>query len=1588
MKKLFNYIFASILLVSSVIALGHFIRPERKQSISADAKYQNLSSADVYLSRVNYTINSDTKLNIGTAYEEGIVAETHANKDLPCYTIVGIKESAYEKVMANPYISLPTLVSTSGKVSGYIVGIGFYNTAHDSVNGFAPSTSRGAFQCISEIDGEGKSFYIADTEINSYIKGIAIPKIYKYISYSAFFANTTIEEIRFESHNNLINLGNSTFANTTNLKSVSTYRDGELFKNSSLPISINQIPSQSFNNSGLETFTIYNGVSVLEGAFSGCKNLKNVNFSVSSSPLLVSEDDPITIQNDAFASCESLSSINMPYGTTTIGRKAFKNCYGLKLIEIPETVVSIGYDAFYLDNYVVGEDNIDKNLSAVKNSRSIILKGNHDTISLQYPFKDNLSFDFAPAFGSENNTMCTSLFIESNNESYQNTITNKINSLDPSHTYYVVVGTKNDISLYVQDPVSGNDVQYDPTRGAGASVKTSYYPQEAITLLHTPVVSGLTVKVDGEDIPLDLTGYVFDGWYINGNPALKVENGVKANYGGWEIVAMYKLQEFDFNVVDGSSVSTYTSKYGETIGDVLLQNYNEDKLDPEALDFVGFYSDAPLTTLLDKSKTITSNTTVYFGRKSLGEIFDLTFDKTANSYTINSVKFNNITRVYIPKTYNNVNITKLSANLFIGNKTLEYVFFDLNSEVVEIGNYAFQGCNNLKYFEIPSKCSDNFNTKHIVDNTPNLTKVVILGSIIEGSRTSAPILPSLSNPNAKVYIAYNDSSVDAYSNSVYKTANTISVAIYHNPIGTVANTAPSISANSTVFVLFPNHFFTLEEQEITGHHFTGWGVYNSDFINSKNQSLTSKTYTYDDVNNVKYLNASNECNYTLLIKANYICKFSTEVINLDTDYFSIVTGWNQDYVDIYKGSTALADIPRYVLDNNGITRPVTQIANLGVEKDNDDTKISGNINKVLIHNNIISILNGAFINLESLNTVEFEKSSVLKDIGDKAFQNTGITSFVCDTTNLNRLTSYSFADTKKMKVFSLPNAPIQLIQDGVFINSGITSFEFPVSLAKIDGAAFNNTKNLTQVVIPENSALWYIGESAFEESAISSIQLENVNYDLCINSRAFAKTSNLKSINLSVKDANTLTMYDYVFYDSGLVSLTLPSNVEFVSDIRSALLGANLIESIIVEETGIKKIYDHEIDKVGHDNIIYSISGDDMIIEYIPTNYRGALKINSKVKTLKYTDELFRYLPYVQSITASYEDDYNYFVKDNCIYLLDKNTMQDATLLFVSNSIKDNRFVVPASITTTIEKDIYIVNNIEKYALNSNEHIRILSFDKEFVPTNMNGISAIDNIHSNVEVVEISSKIDYITEDNFVNFKNLKTIRVLNEAKDRESKTLIQLYNTTLDKAFNTIPMFIVPDTEKNIYATLSGWEDVVVDSKITINFVTNGGAEMSAIRVDFDSVPNLQTPIKTGYDFINWYIDEELTIPYSSQGTLSNLTLYAGYNVHEYTYTYMVGDEVFYTQKVPYDSLPSGPDKTPTMKGKVFVKWTTKDGVEYDLTKSKASSDVVLFAEFETDSKFVMKIILICAAVLVVVIVVTTIIIKSVRKKRAKKNY
>ena len=77
-------------------------------------------------------------------------------------------------------------------------------------------------------------------------------------------------------------------------------------------------------------------VSIEDNAFDGCSSLTSVEIP----------NSVTSIGNGAFHYCSSLTSVEIPNSVTSIGNGAFHYCSSLTSVEIPNSVTSIGNGAF------------------------------------------------------------------------------------------------------------------------------------------------------------------------------------------------------------------------------------------------------------------------------------------------------------------------------------------------------------------------------------------------------------------------------------------------------------------------------------------------------------------------------------------------------------------------------------------------------------------------------------------------------------------------------------------------------------------------------------------------------------------------------------------------------------------------------------------------------------------------------------------------------------------------------------------------------------------------------------------------------------------------------------------------------------------------------------------------------------------------------------------------------------------------------------------------------------------------------------------------------------------------------------------
>ena len=102
------------------------------------------------------------------------------------------------------------------------------------------------------------------------------------------------------------------------------------------------------------------------------------------------------------------------------------------------------------------------------------------------------------------------------------------------------------------------------------------------------------------------------------------------------------------------------------------------------------------------------------------------------------------------------------------------------------------------------------------------------------------------------------------------------------------------------------------------------------------------------------------------------------------------------------------------------------------------------------------------------------------------------------------------------------------------------------------------------------------------------------------------------------------------------------------------------------------------------------------------------------------------------------------------------------------------------------------------------------------------------------------------------------------------------------DEAFNTGYTFTtMPAENLTLYAKWS-------PNLYQVNFETNGGQMITPQMIGYDQSITLANPIRTGYTFVGWYTDPELTEPFNFGSMPANdLTVYAKWSINQYTISF-----------------------------------------------------------------------------------------------------
>lgn len=138
--------------------------------------------------------------------------------------------------------------------------------------------------------------------------------------------------------------------------------------------------------------------------------------------------------------------------------------------------------------------------------------------------------------------------------------------------------------------------------------------------------------------------------------------------------------------------------------------------------------------------------------------------------------------------------------------------------------------------------------------------------------------------------------------------------------------------------------------------------------------------------------------------------------------------------------------------------------------------------------------------------------------------------------------------------------------------------------------------------------------------------------------------------------------------------------------------------------------------------------------------------------------------------------------------------------------------------------------------------------------------------------------------------------------------------------------------------------------NQYTISFEENGGTDVGDITQNFGtSVQTPQQPTKLGYTFVAWYSNSELTSYYSfTTMPASNITLYARWNINQYTISFEENGGTNVTNITQnFDTNISEP-LPPTKVGFTFSGWYADSGLTQSYAFSKMqAANITLYAKW-----------------------------------------
>ena len=823
----------------------------------------------------------------------------------------------------------------------------------------------------------------------------------------------------------IVEAENKSFDSRDNCNAVITKGSNMLVvgcKNTIIPNSVTSIWKRAFlGRTSLTNITIPNSVtSIEEYAFYNCSNLTSITIG----------NSVTRIGNYAFEYCSNLSSITIPNSVESIGNDAFSYCSSLTSVVIPNSVMSIGEGAFW----------INENLTKVTIHGTRIMFGNWafagcnklesvESYDINPLTIDETVFGVVDDEGNYTGFTNASLYVRKGYES-------KYQTTSGWNLFANIAEMENmqleDGEIFTANTAEGVKMTY---KVISAADKTCQVGNGIISSVSNGTTGQLTIPstVDGYTV-ISIGDYAF----LN---CRKLSNVIIPN-------SVTGIGEGSFqncvslsSVVIPSSVSTINASSFQNcykITSIIVETGNSTFDSRDNCNAV--ITKGSNILVVGCQNTIIPNSVTSIADRAFYGRTDLTNITIPNSVTsIGERTFANCSslRTMVVEQGNIVYDSRNNCNAIIETATNTLISGCSNTEIpngiTHIGKYAFLYCTSLTSITIPNSVTNIEDDAFMYCS--GLTSVTIPNSVTSigaNAFRDCSSLASVTIPNSVTSIglfAFCDCTGLNSIISEIKAPFDIDFVFQSNKNGN--------KLNATLYVPFGTK--SLYEAS------SGWNQF-ADIVEM--EPVDGEIFAAKTAEGV-------EMTYKVISAADKTCQVgdgNNSAVNNETTGELTIPGTVNDYTVITIGDKAFENCRN--LSNVNIPNSVTSIA---------DKALYGcsGLTSITISKSVTSIGSGAFAECSGLESIVVASSNPVYDSKNN-----------CNAiieTNTNILIT-------GCKNTIIPNS-VTAIGEDAFRGMPITSISLPTSLRSIGEFAFDECKQLNEVVIPEGVTT--ICETAF-----------------------------------------------------------------------------------------------------------------------------------------------------------------------------------------------------------------------------------------------------------------------------------------------------------------------------------------------------------------------------------------------------------------------------------------------------------------------------------------------------------------------------